>query len=220
MDARREKTTARLRDAVLELATAGPITDVTVSRLAAAAHVHRSTVYTYASSPVELLQRVLRAELDVLRRAYLLDVAPEDAVAAIAGVTRAVLEHVDERDAIYRRGLGGESGSASLHPLLSEHFQESIELLLDQHSVSVPADNEQERRMIARYLADGIIGAIEVWLNGPPPRQVDALFALLARVTPAWWPGSVASAGGAGTASAGGAGTASAGGAGAASAAV
>lgn len=196
MDARREKTTARLREAVLELATAGPITDVSVSRLAQKARVHRSTIYTYASSPVELLQSVLRAELDALRDAYLVDVAPEDALTAITGVTRAVLEHVSEHDAIYRRGLGADSGSASLHALLSEHFEGSIELLLDQHSVSVPAAGDQERRMISRYLADGIIGAIDVWLNGPPPRDVDALFALLSRVTPPWWPGSASAVAG------------------------
>ena len=207
MDARREKTTARLHDAVLALATEGPITEVSVSRLAATARVHRSTVYTYAPSPVELLQSVLRSRLDELRRAYLIDVAPEDAVAAIAGVTRAVLQHVDEHDAIYRRGLGPDSGSASLHPLLSEHFTGSTELLLDQHSVSVPARDEQERRMIARYLADGIIGAIDVWLSGPPPRDVDAVLELITRVTPPWWPGSVASAGAARDASLGGAGT-------------
>ncbi|HEY8282201.1 MAG TPA: TetR/AcrR family transcriptional regulator [Leifsonia sp.] len=191
MDARQEKTTARLREAVLALATAGPITEVSVSRLAQTARVHRSTVYAYASSPVELLQSVLRAELDELRSAYLVDVAPEDALTAITGVTHAVLEHVDEHDSIYRRGLGADSGSASLHALLSEHFQGSMELLLDQHSVTVPASDDQERRMIARYVADGIIGAIDVWLNGPAPRDVERLFGLLSRVMPPWWPGAV-----------------------------
>src|SRR5579875_2167271 len=83
VDARQEKTLASLSGTVLQLAAAGPITDVTVSGLAAAAGVHRSTVYTYASSPTELLRRVLRAELDELRTSYLIDVAPEDAVAAV-----------------------------------------------------------------------------------------------------------------------------------------
>lgn len=188
MDARQEKTLARLSEAILALATAGPVTEVTVSGLASAAGVHRSTVYTYAASPVELLQRVLRAELDELRREYLLDVAPEDAEAAVGGVTRAVLRHVDRHDAVYRRGLGAESGTASLHAMLSEHFQGSIELLLDQHSVSVPAADELERHAIARYLADGIIGAIDVWLSGPRPRDVEAFLALVSRVTPPWWP--------------------------------
>ncbi|WP_431218485.1 TetR/AcrR family transcriptional regulator [Leifsonia xyli] len=189
MDARQQKTYARLSAAVLELATRGPVGDVTVSALAAAADVHRSTVYEYAGSPADLLQRVLRSELDTLRSEYLLDVEPSDAAAAVIGVTRAVLRHVDHYDVIYRRGLGAESGSASLHAMLSEHFQGSVELLLEQHSLVVPAEDDTDRRAIARWLADGTIGAIDVWLTRPRPRDVDAFLALVGRLTPAWWPG-------------------------------
>lgn len=194
MDARQEKTLARLTAAILRLATDGPVADVSVSALAAEAGVHRSTVYTYAASPVELLQRVLRTELDDLRAAYLVGIAPEDAAAAVSGVTRAVLQHVDAHDVIYRRGLGAESGSSSLHALLSEHFEGSIQLLLAQHSVDVPAADDLERRTIARYLADGTIGAIDVWLARPRPRDVEGLLELIARLTPAWWPDRVAPA--------------------------
>jgi len=188
LDARQEKTLARLSAAVLALAAERPIADVTVSGLASAAGVHRSTVYEYAASPAALLQRVLRAQLDELRAAYLVDVAPDDAATAISGVTRAVLQHLDEHDAVYRRGLGAEGAEAGLHAMLSDHFQGSIELLLAQHSVSVPAADELERRAIERYLADGIIGAIEVWLTRPGPRDVEALLALLERLAPPWWP--------------------------------
>jgi hypothetical protein len=136
------------------------------------------------------LESVLRSELDALRTEYLVDAEPSDAGAAVVGVTRAVLRHVDDHDIIYRRGLGTESGAASLHAMLSEHFQASIDLLLDQHSLVVPADDDVERRAIARYLADGTIGAIDVWLTRPRPRDVDAFLALVGRLTPAWWPGS------------------------------
>ncbi|MFF9561843.1 TetR/AcrR family transcriptional regulator [Leifsonia sp. NPDC014704] len=190
MDARQQKTLARLSATILDLASRGPVSGVTVSALAAAAGVHRSTVYEYAPSPVALLESVLRSELDALRTEYLVDVEPSDAGAAVVGVTRAVLRHVDDHDIIYRRGLGTESGAASLHAMLSEHFQASIELLLDQHSLVVPADDDMERRAIARYLADGTIGAIDVWLTRPRPRDVDAFLGLVGRVTPAWWPGS------------------------------
>ena len=190
MDARQQKTLARLSATILDLASRGPVSEVTVSALAAAAGVHRSTVYEYASSPAALLESVLRSELDALRTEYLVDVEPSDAGAAVVGVTRAVLRHVDDHDIVYRRGLGTESGAASLHAMLSEHFQASIDLLLDQHSLVVPADDDVERRAIARYLADGTIGAIDVWLTRPRPRDVDAFLALVGRLTPAWWPGS------------------------------
>jgi len=194
VDARQQKTYARLSATVLDLATRGPVTEVTVSALAAAAGVHRSTVYEYAPSPAALLERVLRAELDDLRADYLLDVDPADAADAVVGVTRAVLRHVDAHDAVYRRGLGAESGAASLHSMLSEHFQASIDLLLEQHSLVVPARDDIERRAVARYLADGTIGAIDVWLTRPRPRDVDAFLALVGRLTPSWWPGGDAAA--------------------------
>lgn len=190
VDARQQKTLARLSATILDLASRGPVSEVTVSALAAAAGVHRSTVYEYAPSPAALLESVLRSELDALRTEYLVDVEPSDAGAAVVGVTRAVLRHVDDHDIIYRRGLGTESGAASLHAMLSEHFQTSIDLLLDQHSLVVPADDDVERRAIARYLADGTIGAIDVWLTRPRPRDVDAFLALVGRLAPAWWPGS------------------------------
>lgn len=190
MDARQQKTLARLSATILDLAGRGPVSEVTVSALAAAAGVHRSTVYEYAPSPAALLESVLRSELDALRAEFLVDVEPSDAAAAVVGVTRAVLRHVDDHDIVYRRGLGTDSGGASLHAMLSEHFQASIELLLDQHSLVVPANDDMERRAIARYLADGIIGAIDVWLTRPRPRDVDAFLSLVRRITPAWWPGS------------------------------
>jgi AcrR family transcriptional regulator len=189
VDARQQKTLARLSATILGLASRMPVTDVTVSALAAEAGVHRSTVYEYASSPADLLERVLRAQLDALRAEHLVDVEPADAAAAVIAVTRAVLRHVDHYDAVYRRGLGAESGAAGLHAMLSEHFQGSIGLLLEQHSLDVPARDEIERQAIARYLADGIIGAIDVWLTRPRPRDVDAFLALVRRLTPAWWPG-------------------------------
>ncbi|MDR6971211.1 TetR/AcrR family transcriptional regulator [Leifsonia shinshuensis] len=195
MDARQQKTLARLSAAVLDLATRGPVTEVTVSALAAAAGVHRSTVYEYASSPADLLEKVLRSELDDLRTEYLVGIEPSDAAAAVTDVTRAVLRHVDEHDAVYRRGLGAESGTASLHRMLSEHFQGSVELLLEQHSFTVPADDDTDRHAIARFIADGTIGAIDVWLTRPRPRDVDAFLALVGRLTPAWWPGTGAGAG-------------------------
>jgi hypothetical protein len=42
--------------------------------------------------------------------------------------------------------------------------------------------------MIGRYMADGIIDAIDVWLQGEQPRDVDAILDLLTRVAPARWP--------------------------------
>jgi hypothetical protein len=72
--------------------------------------------------------------------------------------------------------------------MLSEHFQGSIDLLLDQHSVALPVADADERRAVSRYIADGTIGAIDVWLDRPRPRDVEAFLALVGLAAPSWWP--------------------------------
>src|SRR3546814_11082417 len=66
-DPRVERTRARLAEAVLALAAERDITTASVSELTRRAGVNRSTFYAHADTPVELLTRVLAAELDDVR---------------------------------------------------------------------------------------------------------------------------------------------------------
>ncbi len=187
VDPRQAKTWARLAAAVLTLGSEKPIGDVTVSELAAAADVHRSTFYEWAASPAELLQAVLLRELDALR-APLVGATPANSADAVTEVTAAVLRHVDAHDVIYTRGLGEGSGSASLHAFLSAHFRGSIELLFDQGTVVVPSESSLDRNTVAAYIADGTVGAIEVWLRSAKPRDAGLVLRRLGELAPAWWP--------------------------------
>jgi AcrR family transcriptional regulator len=186
VDPRQLKTRARLADAVLALATERPISDVTVSELAAAASVHRSTFYEHAASPAELLQSVLQQELDELRMPLVGLTGDTDV--AVTQVTAAVLRHIDAHEAIYSRGLGDGSGSASLHAMLSTHFRGSIDLLFEQGSVELPNGSRLDRDTVAGWISDGTVGAIEAWLRGPQPHDVDVFLEQFAQLVPAWWP--------------------------------
>ena len=192
MDARQRKTRVALATAVLEVASEQSIAEATVSQLAARAGVHRSTFYEFASSPIDLLQTVLRGELDVVREQFLVDVDATRVARALTNTTSAVLEHVEQHESIYRRGLGEGSEGASLHAMLSDHFEQSTRLLLSQHSISVPAidglPDGAVRDAVAGYIADGTVGAIEVWLRAPAPRDRAAFLRLFAALVPAWWP--------------------------------
>ena len=110
-------------------------------------------------------------------------------------VTAAVIEHVGAHSALYTRALGATSGASSLHPLLSRHFAESVTQLLSQHGVEIPTgespDAEQKAYVAesaARFIADGTVGAIDVWLRTPEPRNVDSFLAVYRLIMPAWWP--------------------------------
>jgi AcrR family transcriptional regulator len=164
-----------------------------VSEVAERARVHRSTFYEHASSPVELLQSVLRAELDEIRQTHLADVGEADVATAVSATTEAVLQHVDRHDVIYARGLGADSGSGSLHAMLSEHFQESSRQLQRREQFSVPLriagmTPEAVRESVAGYVAGGAVGAIQVWLTMPEPRDTRPFVELFAALVPTWWP--------------------------------
>lgn len=193
MDARQIRSRTALAAAILELATERPVDSLTVSEVAERAGVHRSTFYEHASSPVELLQSVLRTELDDIRLHYLAEVGEADVAAAVTAVTEAVLQHVDRYDLIYTRGLGAASGAGSLHSMLSEHFQESSRQLQRRDAFSIPLRvngmaHSVVRESVAHYVAGGAVGAIEVWLTTARPRQTHPFLELFAALVPSWWP--------------------------------
>ena len=203
MDSRQRKTRAKLAAAVLALASERSASSLTASELAIAAGINRSTFYQHASSPVGLLEDVLRDELDAIRDEYLggpeASGTPEggdatDTPDAIEQVTLAVLRHVNEHAAIYGRGLGAGSGSASLAPMLSAQFATTLAMLLDRHALSVPtvADARVPAHFVpdaaARFIADGTVGTLDVWLRTPEPRDPEAFMAAYRLFLPAWWP--------------------------------
>jgi AcrR family transcriptional regulator len=191
MDARARRSRTKLATAVLELAERDGIENVSMVAIAQAAGVNRSTVYEHASSPIDLLRTVLREELDAIRSERLDVEAGGDVRDAVFKTTLDVLRHVDSHAAIYRRGLGG-AGSADLHGMLSIHFRRSVLTLLESGSVTPPPtpglDPALRDDAVARFIADGTVGAIDAWLTTDPPRDVDGFFALFRTLVPAWWP--------------------------------
>lgn len=188
MDPRSRRSRDRLFAAALELAAERPIDSLSVTEVAGAAGVHRSTFYEHASSPAELVQQALTRELDELRTALLED--RSDAATAVATVTEGVLRHVARHAAIYRRELA--DGGGSLHAMLSRHFRETSRILLARSrvriDVEVPGVSHAEiDEAASRFLADGTVGVIEGWLQHSEPRVEDFLRVYLA-ILPAWWP--------------------------------
>jgi len=195
VDARQVRTSAKLAEVILRLASERLSSELTVSEITAAAGINRSTFYQHATSPTELLQNVLRGELDRIRLQFLDPEKQPLADTAIRDTTIAVLHHIDDRAALYSLGLGLDSASASLHPLLSRHFEESIVALMQHHNLRVPGVSDAERPSAAfvsdaaaRYIADGTVGAIDAWLRTPAPRSVEEFMTAYRLLLPSWWP--------------------------------
>lgn len=186
MDARQLRSRSKLFAAILELAADQRAEDLSVTEVATAAGVHRSTFYEHADSPATLLREALEFELDDVRERYLTHVDPGSIPDALRDVTRAVLEHVLQHAEIYRRGL---AAGGTLHDFLSAHFQQSSRLLLDERLLvapdvpGVPRANVEAAAI--RYVADGTVGAIAVWLR--EPGDPDAFLVVLGSLVPSWW---------------------------------
>ena len=199
MDVRQQRSQSLLFAAALRLAATTPVGSLSATAIAREAGVHRSTFYELATSPADLVERALRAELDDLR-AELLAGLVADAGAdvgagldeAVTAVTRGVLEHVRRHAETYRRGLAEDSGVASLHPLLARHFRETSRLLGDRAGLRVDLavaglDGGRVEDTAIHFVCAGTVGAIQAWL-GTDELDVDGFLALYLRLVPAWWP--------------------------------
>lgn len=192
MDPRQRRSRDRLHRAVLELAAEQPVEGLTMTAVARAAGVHRSTLHDHANSPMDLLQAALGAELDDLREGLPAPGSSADEVArAVSDVTRGVLEHVRRHLAVYRVGLGDEA-TVSLRPMLSRHFLESSRMLRAASGVDIEVevsgvDHERVVDAAQRFIADGTVGVIAGWV-ARPDLDVDELLATYEGLLPTWWP--------------------------------
>ncbi|MBM7516642.1 TetR/AcrR family transcriptional regulator [Nocardioides nitrophenolicus] len=193
MDPRQVRSRALLHEAVLRLAAEQSIADLSMTAIATAAGVHRSTVYQHAGSVDELLQQALGAELDELRAGLPAPgTPPEEVGRAVTAVTRGVLEHVARHAELYRAGLAAGDADHGLRGMLGRHFLESGRLLREVSGVDVPLDVPGQppaavTDVAARFIADGTVGVIAAWLD-LPDLSVDDLLEIYGRLLPAWWP--------------------------------
>lgn len=191
VDARILHTTAALREAVLRLAAARPVSQITVADVTRAAGINRATFYSHAVSPGSLLADVLTPELDRIREddAAARRVAVEHGAGPddLAAITRrgidAVVDHVTAHRDIYALALP-DPADASLHRLLVDHF--TVSSTMHIRELDPRAKPEIIDEVAAGFVAQGFVGAIEAWLGGPR-RSRKALVETITRSFPAWW---------------------------------
>ena len=194
MDARRRRSQESLFRAVLARASALPLIEVTVTDVAADAGVNRSTFYQHAATVPQLLRDALRSQLDEARAEHLQGLTPEEVPAALEGVTRSVLRHIDANALIYQRAFDGAPGepaagdAAGLAVMLTDHFATSAAEVLAHGGVATPGGPDTAGAA-ARYIAAGTVGAIQAWLRTPGERDVDAFAEVITLLHPAWWTG-------------------------------
>ncbi|MGC3954763.1 MAG: TetR/AcrR family transcriptional regulator [Propionicimonas sp.] len=186
-DPRYLRVRASLTAAILELATAVPPEEIPVSQLTAAAGVSRTTFYSHASSPAQLLAEALVAELrpglDVL--AERMSESGADYLGLWREIYLVLLGHVEHHRGIYETLLA--TNSFAMYSLLG-YFEEVAGRYVDAVSEHF-ADGGVTRLwriMAVQQQVHNIIAMITAWLQtqlADPPEVVLETYLTLA---PPW----------------------------------
>lgn len=194
-DPRAVRSAAALRDAILDLASRGPIETVSVAEVCRWAGVSRGTFYNHAQTPSLLLQQELTRELDELRSHM------EVRLTASSGEVRSVfgagmlevLQHVRTRSAIYGFALGDRI-NPDIYQVLTDHFRVSLRYWLDRVVIGSPglpeaadpAGSSATGELLASYFASGYVGAVRSWARNPMPGGDRLLVEVLIAALPPW----------------------------------
>lgn len=191
-DARFERTKQRLEAAVIELASERDITTASVAELARRARINRATFYNHASSPVELLTRVLSADLDALRSEMINALTLDREAMLVRGRSslQGMIDHVLRYEGVY--GIGHGSSFFALRVVLAEHVEKSLQDILHHRPAVLPQKVSQALTLYAAFLGHGVAGAFDAWLRLPSPRDPEGLLAVVEDLYPSWfWDGSL-----------------------------
>ncbi|CVI24773.1 conserved hypothetical protein [Agrobacterium fabacearum CFBP 5771] len=191
-DVRFERTRARLAAAVIALASERDITTASVAELTRRAGINRATFYNHANSPIELLTRVLSADLDGLRREMIEALALDRSALLDRGrrILQGMIDHVLRYEGVY--GIGHASSIFALRVVLAEHVEKSMQDILHYRPAVLPEKVSKALTLYSAFLAHGVAGAFDAWLRLPSPRDPERLLAVVEDLYPSWfWDGSL-----------------------------
>jgi AcrR family transcriptional regulator len=187
-DARFERTRMRLRAVVLALASERDITTASVAELTRRAAINRSTFYSHAQTPIQLLTSVLSQDLDEVRQRTAAHLERDGLL--FRDVTRTTLndiaDHVVRHEGVYGSTSRGSSMYA-LRVVLAEHVEQSVLTLFQEGFVIPPLAGPESAVLQAAFIAHGVAAAVEAWLRLPPPRDKEMLLRAVESMYPTWY---------------------------------
>ncbi len=184
-DPRALRTRQKLVDAFHAAIAESEPSELSVSSLARAAGINRTSFYSHFSSPEDLAIHALSELFDVVGDADIVRRAAHSVPAAEANrqALRDIVHFVYERRDSYARVLG-PGAAPRLVRAVSEAFTERTVASLERID-SRPA--KADPRVTARFLAGGVLGVIGAWLADQPSQwSPDQLVEALTQCLPGW----------------------------------
>jgi AcrR family transcriptional regulator len=184
-DPRVVRTAEGFEQAIVELASDRPVSQITVAELSERAGVTRATFYNHYTSPLEVLFRVLLADLEPVH--VLEDVRRAEGAYSAAEMLRLsivdVADHIDRFRALYEHSLSDPADGA-VYDALVRHFTAYALGFMDRCThPDLPSTNHG---VIAQFVANGFAGAIKAWLSDDAVTKSDLVDACVA-CAPVWW---------------------------------
>jgi AcrR family transcriptional regulator len=185
IDPRVTRTTRACEQAIVELASRRPISQITVAELADRAGVTRATFYNHYSSPLELLIRVLLVDLESAHRVEEQRRAEGDYSAAqmLRLTTADVAAHIERFKALYQHAVR-DAADGGVYEALVRHFADYALTFLAR--CTHPDLPDVDHQVVAQFVAHGFAGAIKVWLGDDTLTEADFVDAAVA-AAPVWW---------------------------------
>jgi AcrR family transcriptional regulator len=184
-DPRAVRTRQKLVDAFHAGIADGDLSDLSVSSLARAAGINRTSFYSHFASPEDLAIHALSELFDVIGNA---DTARRSShsVPAAEASRRAlwdIVEFVAPRRSTYARVLGPAAAPRLLRAV-SEAYTEQAAVALSRIPSRPPGTDVT---LTARFLAGGVLGVIGAWLGeDSPSRSPEELVEALVQCLPGW----------------------------------
>jgi AcrR family transcriptional regulator len=184
-DPRILRTNRACEQAIVELASERPVSQITVAELAERAGVTRATFYNRYSSQLELLIQVLFADLEL---AHQLEEARRveggySAAQMLRLATGDVADHIERFKAVYRHALHDPADNGVYEALVRHFTDYGLRFMARCTHPDLPPANHQ---VIAHFVANGFAGAIKAWLRDSTVTKDDLVEAATA-CAPTWW---------------------------------
>jgi AcrR family transcriptional regulator len=184
-DPRVARTSRVLEEAIVELASQRPVSQVTVAELAGRARVTRATVYNRCRGPLHLLIEVLEADL---QRGHLEEERRrQDGAYTQAGNLQLtigeVVEHIARFSDVYRHALRDPADNGVWEALVRHFADYGRRVLARLPPEALPVANHE---VISQFVSHGFAGAIKAWLDDDSVTKQDLIAAAIA-CAPSWW---------------------------------
>lgn len=183
-DPRAVRTRRKLIDAFHAAVADSDPSAMSVSGLARAAGINRTSFYSHFDSPEDLAIQALSELFDVVGNADIVMRAGHDVSASEASrrALRDIVGFVDERRDSYARVLG-PGAAPRLVRAVTDAFKERTATSLERVSTRPPG---ADVRVTARFLAGGVLGVIGDWLADDHGWSPDELVEALIQCLPGW----------------------------------